>query len=383
MTSDQAARQPLLRGPLRVAMTGLAVTLLVSGCGTASSDGVAPREASSPQGEPGPKMQWGLVIHGGAGTISRETMTPGMEAVYRASLEAALRAGHQVLAAGGQALDAVVAAVQVMEDDSLFNAGRGAVFTNDGRHELDAAIMDGPTLRAGAVAGVTTVRSPIALARTVMEQSEHVFMAGRGAEAFAQAHGMETVPQSYYRTEARWEALQRARAAEERTEQPPAGQGGGRGGEGSGIRTSSPNAHRFGTVGAVALDQRGRLAAATSTGGMTNKRWGRIGDVPVIGAGTYANPTCGVSGTGWGEVFIMNTVARDICARMEFGNLTLQAAAHQVMQEILPAQAEDTGGVIALSADGQVVWSFNTPGMYRGRMDQDGAVTVGIYGDES
>jgi len=328
-------------------------------------------------------MQWGLVIHGGAGTMSRDAMTPAMEAAYRASLEAALRAGHEVLAAGGQALDAVVAAVQVMEDDSLFNAGRGAVFTNDGRHELDAAIMDGPTLRAGAVAGVTTVRSPITLARTVMEQSEHVFMAGRGAEAFAAAHGLETVPQSYYRTEARWEALQRARAAEERTEQPPVGQGGGRGGEDSGIRTSSPNVHRFGTVGAVALDRRGRLAAATSTGGMTNKRWGRIGDVPVIGAGTYANPSCGVSGTGWGEVFIMNTVARDICARMEFGNLTLKAAADQVMQEILPGQAQDTGGIIALSREGEVVWSFNTPGMYRGRMDQDGAVTLGIYGDES
>lgn len=345
-------------------------------------------------------MEWGLVIHGGAGTISRETMTPEMEAAYRASLEAALRAGHEVLAGGGQALDAVVAAVQVMEDDSLFNAGRGAVFTNEGRHELDAAIMDGPTLRAGAVAGVTTVRSPIALARTVMEQSEHVFMAGRGAEAFAAAHGLETVPPSYYRTEARWQALQRARAAEERTEQPRAG-GGGSGGEGTragapenaapeaprpflrDVRSSSPNAHRFGTVGAVALDRRGRLAAATSTGGMTNKRWGRIGDVPVIGAGTYANPTCGVSGTGWGEVFIMNTVARDICARMEFGNLTLKAAADQVMQDILPAQAEDTGGVIALSGDGEVVWSFNTPGMYRGRMDQDGAVTLGIYGDES
>ena len=400
MTSKPAAGKPLRRVPLLRALAGLAVTLFVAGCGTAASDGDPGPESSSPRGERGPIMEWGLVIHGGAGTISRDTMTPEMEAVYRASLEAALRAGHEILAAGGQALDAVVAAVQVMEDDSLFNAGRGAVFTNDGRHELDAAIMDGPTLRAGAVAGVTTVRSPIALARTVMEQSEHVFMAGRGAEAFAEAHGLETVPQSYYRTEARWEALQRARAAEERTEQPRA-EGAGSGGEGPragapenaaqeaphsfmrDVRTSSANAHRFGTVGAVALDQRGRLAAATSTGGMTNKRWGRIGDVPVIGAGTYANPTCGVSGTGWGEVFIMNTVARDICARMEFGNLTLKAAADQVMQDILPAQADDTGGVIALSGDGEVVWSFNTPGMYRGRMDQDGAVTLGIYGDES
>ena len=335
-------------------------------------------------------VEWGLVIHGGAGTISRDSMTPEREAEYRASLERALRAGHDVLAAGGPALDAVVAAVQVMEDDSLFNAGRGAVFTNDGRNELDAAIMDGPTLRAGAVAGVTTVRSPIALARAVMEQSEHVFMAGRGAEAFAEAQGMEAVPSSYFRTQARWEALEQARAAELRTEQPPEEQE-----EEDNdappederfyfkdVREDSPNAHRFGTVGAVALDQRGRLAAATSTGGMTNKRWGRIGDVPVIGAGTYANARCGVSGTGWGEIFIMNTVARDICARMEFEKLTLQAAADRVIQEVLPAQAQDTGGVIALGADGEIVWSFNTPGMYRGRIDQNGEVTLGIYGDE-
>lgn len=344
-----------------------------SSCTSARPDADTADEA--PRGVPGPMVQWGLVIHGGAGTIARETMTAERESAYRASLEAALRAGHQVLADGGQALDAVVAAVQVMEDDSLFNAGRGAVFTNDGRNELDAAIMDGPTLRAGAVAGVTTVRSPIALARAVMEQSEHVFMAGRGAEAFAEIHGLEIVHPSYFRTEARWEALQRAKQEEARTEQPPTGSA-------AASPMSSPNAHRFGTVGAVALDQRGRLAAATSTGGMTNKRWGRIGDVPVIGAGTYANASCGVSGTGWGEVFIMNTVARDICARLEFQGLTLQAAADQVMHTILPTQAEDTGGIIALSATGEIVWSFNTPGMYRGRIDQDGAVTLGIYGEE-
>ncbi len=341
--------------------------------------------AEPPRGAQGPMVQWGLVIHGGAGTISRETMTPERETEYRASLEAALRAGHEVLAGGGQALDAVVAAVQVMEDDSLFNAGRGAVFTNDGRNELDAAIMDGPTLRAGAVAGVTNVRSPVALARTVMEQSEHVFMAGRGAETFAEIHGLEIVHPSHFRTEARWEALQRAQEAEARTEQPPGGDarsGPGTPGGVPGPEMASANAHRFGTVGAVALDQRGRLAAATSTGGMTNKRWGRIGDVPVIGAGTYANASCGVSGTGWGELFIMNTVARDICARMEFQRLTLQAAADQVIQEILPAQGEDTGGVVALSSTGEIVWSFNTPGMYRGRIDQEGNVTLGIYGEE-
>lgn len=358
------------RTPSRaVALAGI---LILASCTSAPPVADAADEAL--RGVPGPMVQWGLVIHGGAGTIARESMTPERESAYRASLEAALRAGHQVLSEGGQALDAVVAAVQVMEDDSLFNAGRGAVFTNDGRNELDAAIMDGPTLRAGAVAGVTTVRSPVALARAVMEQSEHVFMAGRGAEAFAEIHGLEIVHPSYFRTEARWEALQRAQQDEARTEQPPTG--------GAAAPPSSPNAHRFGTVGAVALDQRGRLAAATSTGGMTNKRWGRIGDVPVIGAGTYANASCGVSGTGWGEIFIMNTVARDICARMEFQGLTLQAAADQVMHTILPAQADDTGGIIALSATGEIVWSFNTPGMYRGRIDQEGTVTLGIYGDE-
>lgn len=376
-----APRQPSPRG-FRLALP-LAVLLVVASCTPPPAEG--DRGSEPPRGTRGPMVQWGLVIHGGAGTISRETMTPEREAEYRASLEAALRAGHQVLAGGGQALDAVVAAVQVMEDDSLFNAGRGAVFTNDGRNELDAAIMDGPTLRAGAVAGVTNVRSPIALARAVMEQSEHVFMAGRGAETFAEIHGLEIVHPSYFRTEARWEALQRAQEAESRTEQPPGGDA--RSGPGvregaPGLEMASPNAHRFGTVGAVALDQRGRLAAATSTGGMTNKRWGRIGDVPVIGAGTYANASCGVSGTGWGELFIMNTVARDICARMEFQRLTLQAAADQVIQEILPAQAEDTGGVVALSSTGEIVWSFNTPGMYRGRIDQEGNVTLGIYGEE-
>jgi len=288
------------RLPLLLAGAGITVALLLSGCAPPSSGDASAGGAPPQQGERGPTMEWGLVIHGGAGTLSRDTMTPEREAAYRASLEAALRAGHEILAAGGQALDAVVAAVQVMEDDSLFNAGRGAVFTNDGGHELDAAIMDGPTMRAGAVAGVTNVRSPILLARTVMEQSEHVFLTGRGAEAFAQAHGLERVPPAYFRTEARWEALERARGAETRRERPPSAGGPG-------------------------------------------------------GPGSQGTP----------------------------GGVPLQAAAHRVVQEILPARAEDTGGVIALSSDGQVVWSFNTPGMYRGRIDQDGTVTLGIYGDES
>lgn len=364
-------RDPLLRRPCLAPALLLAALVPLGAC-------QAPPETESgpppPRGDPGFASEWGLVVHGGAGTLARESMTPEQDAAYRSALEAALRAGHAVLADGGEALDAVVAAVTVLEDDSLFNAGRGAVFTNAGTHELDAAIMDGPTLRAGAVAGVTNVRNPVLLARAVMEQSEHVFMIGRGAEEFARAQGMQPVPPSYFRTEARWRALQEAQAREGRTEvAPPPEEDASHG---------SPNRHRFGTVGAAALDQRGRLAAATSTGGMTNKRWGRVGDVPVLGAGTYANRNCAVSGTGWGEYFIMNTVARDICARMEFGNLTLQAAADEVIQTVLPAQAEDTGGIVALSSRGEMVWSFNTPGMYRGRIDQDGTITTGIYREE-
>lgn len=368
--------------------------LLLSGLASSACQapdvGDGPAARSTPRGEPGPRVEWGMVIHGGAGTIARESMTPEREAAFRGSLEAALRAGHEVLAGGGDALDAVVAAVRLMEDDSLFNAGRGAVFTHDGRNELDAAIMDGPTRRAGAVAGVTTVRNPIVLARTVMEQSEHVFLIGQGAEAFARAHGVEEVPTSYFHTGHRWEALQRARAEETRTEQPseagprhpPPPDHPPQVDPADSRRGGSDPRHRFGTVGAVALDQRGRLAAATSTGGMTNKRWGRVGDVPVIGAGTWAGPRCAVSGTGWGEYFIMNTVARDVCARFEFGNVTLQRAAEEVIHMVLPPQAEDTGGVIALSADGEIVWAFNTPGMYRGRIDQDGNVVLGIYRED-
>lgn len=320
-----------------------------------------------------------MVIHGGAGTISRDAMTPEREAMYRSALEGALRAGHGVLASGGTAMDAVIAAVQVMENDSLFNAGRGAVMTNAGTHELDAAVADGTGRRAGSIAGVTTVRNPILLARAVMENSPHVFMIGEGAETFAAEQGLDLVPNSYFTTDRARRSLERAQQAER-----------GAMAEGRALpmlaavedAEVSPGAYRIGTVGAVALDRNGRTAAATSTGGMTNKRWGRVGDVPVIGAGTYASPECAVSGTGWGEYFIRNTVARDICAWMEMGGLSLQAAGDRVIQEILPAQADDTGGIIAISSRGEQVWSFNTAGMYRGRIDPAGQVTISIYGDE-
>lgn len=356
-------------------VVGLALTtFLLAGCG--GEENATPATSGSNAqagGAPGAMAQWGIVIHGGAGTISRESMTDEQEAAYRAALELSLQRGHAILAEGGSALDAVVAAVQVLEDDSIFNAGRGAVFTNDGNIELDAAIMDGSTLNAGAVAGVTTVRSPIALARAVMQESEHVFLAGAGADAFAESEGLEIVDPSYFHTQRRWDALQRARGRDGEDPIPD---------RAAFLEYSSPNHDRFGTVGAVALDPSGRVAAATSTGGRTNKRWGRVGDVPVIGAGTYANADCAVSGTGWGEYFIMNTVARDICMRMEFEGITLQAAADRLIQDILPPQADDTGGVIAISGAGELVWSFNTPGMYRGRIDQDGNIVLGIYGED-
>ena len=306
----------------------------------------------------GPRMAWGMVIHGGAGTILRERLTPELEQEYRAAITEALRIGHGVLRDGGSSLDAVVAALTPLEDSPLFNAGRGAVFTSDGANSLDASVMDGATLRAGAVAGVTDVRNPIALARLVMEKSPHVMLSGPGAEQFAREQGIPSTPREWFFTERRWKELQDAKAAEANA------------------------ADKHGTVGAVALDRSGRLAAGTSTGGMTNKKWGRIGDSPVIGAGTYANARCAVSGTGWGEFYIRNAVAHDICARVEYGGMTLAAAADAVIMTKLPQQAKDTGGVIALDSDGNVAMPFNTAGMYRGWIDQDGTLKTAIFAGE-
>ena len=301
-----------------------------------------------------------IAIHGGAGVINRASMTAENERAYRADLERALDAGYGVLEKGGASLDAVVAAVRILEDSPYFNAGKGAVFSHAGVNELDAAIMDGATQKAGAVAGVTHVRNPIDLARMVMERTPHVLLAGDGAEEFALEQGMELVPGSYFYTERRWKQLEEAQKAE-RT---------------AGIQD---DIGYFGTVGAVARDKDGNLAAATSTGGMTNKRWGRVGDSPIIGAGTYAdNATCAVSATGSGEYFIRAVVAHEICARVRLSGVTAAKAAHDVIHGKLKEIGGD-GGVIVVDKDGAISLEFNTEGMFRGARDSKGRREVAIY----
>jgi beta-aspartyl-peptidase (threonine type) len=313
------------------------------------------------------KPRTALVIHGGAGVIERDAMSPEDETAIRTDLNRALDAGNAVLAQGGAALDAVQAAIQVLEDSPRFNAGKGAVFTAQGKHELDASIMEGHTRRAGAVAGVMTVRHPIQLARAVMEHSPHVMLAGKGAEAFADTRPeIERVRNHWFDTDVRQRQLEKARAAEQAQASTGA--------------PAMPGGY-FGTVGAVALDARGHIAAATSTGGMTNKRWGRIGDSPVIGAGTWADDRCGVSGTGWGEFYIRYAVAHDICARVAYRGDTLATAADEVVNRIVPAAGGD-GGAIALDADGTIAMPFNTSGMYRGWIKPDGSRGVALYRDE-
>jgi beta-aspartyl-peptidase (threonine type) len=320
----------------------------------------------------GPRVEWGMVMHGGAGTIVRENMTPELEAEYRSKMEEALRAGHRVLASGGSSLDAVVAAIHVLEDSPLFNAGRGAVFTAEGVNSLDASIRDGATGRAGAVAGVSDVRNPITLARLVMDKSPHVMLSGPGAETFARLHDIPSTPRDYFRTDRRWQQLEDARAAER-----AAASGGA-----AMASASASDTKPYGTVGAIALDQTGSLAAGTSTGGMTNKKWGRIGDSPIIAAGTYAGANCAVSGTGWGEFYIRNVVAYDICARMKYTGASLAEAARTVIDE-LERQEPETGGVIAMDGAGNIALPFNTPGMYRGWIDSAGNAIVQIYADET
>ncbi len=299
--------------------------------------------------EKAPIPEYTLVIHGGAGTLSRQQMTAEQEARYRAALDSALQIGEAVLKKGGTALDAVTEVVAWLEDCPLFNAGRGAVFTHEGRNELDASIMDGRTQAAGAVGGVTIVKNPIRLARAVMEKTPHVFLVGKGAEQFALEQGLDTVSPSWFFTPERWEALQRLLR-----------QGA------TGSVESEEADHKFGTVGAVALDRFGHLAAATSTGGMTNKRWNRIGDSPVIGAGTYADDgACAVSCTGHGEYFIRYAVAHDVWARMMYGGASLQEAARAVIMEKLVEKGGE-GGLIAVDKQGNIAMPFNTEGMYRG-----------------
>jgi len=308
-----------------------------------------------------------LVIHGGAGTITRATMTADREKEYRAKLEEALRTGYDILNKGGSSLDAVEATIRVLEDSPLFNAAKGAVFTHEGRNELDASIMDGKTRKAGAVAGVTIIRNPISAARAVMDKSKHVMMAGRGAELFATKMGLEVVDPSYFWTERRWKELQTELLEEQ------------------GIKLQSglelPTEKKFGTVGAVALDKSGNLAAGTSTGGMTNKMYGRIGDSPIIGAGTYAdNESCAISATGDGEYFIRLGVSRDIAALKQYRGLTVQQAGDEVILKKLTALGGE-GGVIILDAQGNFATSFNSEGMYRGYVGADGVPHVLIYKD--
>ncbi|MDR7193882.1 isoaspartyl peptidase/L-asparaginase family protein [Luteimonas terrae] len=308
-----------------------------------------------------------LAIHGGAGVERGDLDAAGL-AEARAALETALRAGHAQLQAGAPAMDAVEAAITVLEDAPSFNAGKGAVFTHEGRNELDAAVMDGATGQAGAIAGVTRVRNPILLADAVMTSSPHVMMVGEGAEAFAQTQDIALVDPAYFRTERRWQQLQRALEAERRS-QPQAS-----------VLTGDARPY-FGTVGAVALDGDGRLAAGTSTGGMTNKRYNRVGDAPLIGAGTWADAQCAVSGTGWGEYYIRAAAAHEICARVRLRGDDIREAADAVIDREIPA-AGGNGGAIALDADGRVAFPFNTPGMYRGWIGADGVPHVAVFRED-
>ena len=298
-----------------------------------------------------------FIIHTGAG-IERKNLPPETEAHVRDVIRTAVEKGYGVLKSGGASIDAVCAAIVILEDEPEFNAGKGAVFNHDGKNELDASIMDGATLRAGSVANVHRIRNPILLARAVMEKSPHVMMVGDGAEAFAQSIGMALVDPKYFYTERRWKELQDA-LKEEAAKQK-----------------STASVH--GTVGAVALDTKGNLAAGTSTGGMTNKRFGRVGDSPIIGAGTYANAACAVSATGWGEFYIRAAAARDICARVEYKGETLKQAATDVVMGVVPKLGGD-GGVIALDAQGNVTAPFNTEGMAHAWIDRDGQYHIAIF----
>src|SRR5690554_246573 len=309
---------------------------------------------------------FGIVIHGGAGTILKENMSDSLEAAYKAKLKEAISVGHEILKNGGTSLEGVTHTINVLEDAPLFNAGKGAVFTHEERNELDASIMDGATLNAGAVAGVRRIKNPINLARDVMEKSPHVMLYGNGAEEFARENGYEMTDTSYFYTQINYDRLQQV------IHQNKMGYS----------EKSENNAYKYGTVGCVALDKHGTIAAGTSTGGMTNKRWNRIGDSPIIGAGTYVNNlTCGVSATGWGEKFIRSVAAYDISALMEYKGLSLQEAAHEVIHNKLPKMQGD-GGIIAIDKYGNIVMEFNTPGMYRAAMNDKGELTVGLFENE-
>jgi beta-aspartyl-peptidase (threonine type) len=362
-----AGRHQRMPARRRRSILALVSLLLITACATA----------------PEPAPRWSIVVHGGAGVIERASLTPELEAQYRAAMHRALTTGGVILDRGGSSLDAVEAVIREMEDDALFNAGRGAVFTAEGRNELDASIMDGRTRAAGAVAGLTRTRHPISAARAVMERSRHVMLIGEGAEAFARSQNLEAVDPSYFFTERRWQQLEQNLRAntlpipQRPANAPPAPR----------AELVYPDDHQFGTVGVVALDTNGNIAAGTSTGGTTAKRWGRVGDAPIIGAGTYAqNGVCGVSATGTGEFFIRVGVARDICARMQFNGESAQEAADYVIAEVGATTGTDgavgDGGVIVLDGRGGAAWAMNTPGMYRASQMAGGAPVIQIFADE-
>jgi len=314
-------------------------------------------------------QNFGIVIHGGAGTILKENMSDSLEQAYERKLEEAIRTGHEILANGGTAMEAVQKTINIMEDSPLFNSAKGAVFTNEGKNELDASIMDGKTLNAGAIAGVTNVKNPINLAYQVMENSEHVLLSGKGAEQFAKEQGLEIVDPEYFYTENRFKAMEKAREREKEKSNKTA------------FYDPFIKDKKFGTVGCAALDKNGNLAAGTSTGGMSNKKYNRIGDAPIIGAGTYANnKTCAISSTGWGEYFIRGVVAYDISAMMEYKGVSLKEATAEVIQKKLPEMGGN-GGIIAIDHKGNVSMEFNTAGMYRATMNTNGDMEIGIYGE--
>ena len=311
-----------------------------------------------------------VVIHGGAGTILKKDMSPELEEQYRAKLKEALTQSYQKIKEGKSSLEAVEAAIVVMEDSPLFNAGKGAVFTSDGRNELDASIMYGKDKSAGAVAGLTVVKNPIKAAIAVMQKSEHVMMIGKGAEQFAKKEGLEIVNPKYFWTQHRWDALQKVKKAELKANQPNA------------MKNSHYPSYywvdkKFGTVGCVALDKDGNISAGTSTGGMTNKKYGRVGDAPIIGAGTYADKNVGIPGTGWGEFYIRTSAARTVAAKYEYQNKDVKTATQEVMLEIEKLGGD--GGMIALDKNGNVAMTFNTEGMYRGTVTEDGEINIEIY----
>ena len=338
-------------------VTGLILATVLTGSAAVTTSASPPPKAEPPIA---------IAIHGGSGTIEKGRLPAAKEAEIRAALTRAVRSGHATLAAGGTSLDAVTRAVTILEDSPHFNAGRGAVFNAEGRNELDASIMEGADRKAGAVAAVHNVRNPVLLARRVMTDSVHVMLMGEGAEAFAREQGIAFEDDAYFHTDYRWQQLQKAKASNRSDT----------------TFLSETTDEWFSTVGAVALDQDGNLAAATSTGGTTNKRWGRVGDSPIIGAGPYAdNRSCAVSATGHGEYFIRATVARDICARVQYSGASLAEATRQAIKEQLTAMGGD-GGVIAVDPAGKVALTFNTSGMYRASIDADGTLYVAIFHDE-